>query len=101
LAQRAVEAGFFLGVDGPLTYPRSDPLRDLVAALPLDHWLLETDCPYLAPQPVRGRRNEPAYLGYIAEALAHGQGVSLEEVARRTTANACRLFPGLKEALER
>lgn len=100
LARRAVEAGFLLGVDGPLTYPKAQGLRSLVASFPLEHWLLETDCPYLPPQPVRGQRNEPAYVRFVAEALAAAQGTSLEEVARQTTANACRLFPALREALQ-
>jgi TatD DNase family protein len=64
----------------------------LVAELPLDRLLLETDCPYLAPQARRGKRNEPAYLSYIAAKVAELQGVHVQDVARATTANAQRLF---------
>lgn len=87
-----LELGFFLGIDGPVTYPNAQDLRSVVAQVPLDRLLLETDCPYLAPQTRRGKRNEPAYLCYIAEKIAEVKGVSVEKVARITTANAKRLF---------
>ena len=95
-ADDALELGFYLGIDGPVTYPNAHDLRSVVAGLPLDRLLLETDCPYLTPQARRGKRNEPAYLGYIAEKIAETKGISVEQVARVTTANAERLF-GLKE----
>jgi TatD DNase family protein len=91
-ARRGLDLGFLLGVDGPVTYPNARDLRALVAQLPLERLLLETDCPYLAPQPRRGQRNEPAFLPYIAEKLAQVHGVPLAEVVRRTTASARRLF---------
>jgi TatD DNase family protein len=91
-ARQALDLGFYLGVDGPITYPNADDLRALVAKLSLERLLLETDCPYLTPQPRRGQRNEPAFLPYIADQLAQVCGVSPEEVARTTTVNARRLF---------
>jgi TatD DNase family protein len=91
-AQRALDLGFFLSFGGILTFPKSEPLRAVAAAVPLERLLLETDSPYLAPQPVRGRRNEPAYLRYVAEGLAARRGLSLEAVAAQTTANARQLF---------
>jgi TatD DNase family protein len=99
-AHRALDMGFYIGVDGPVTYPNAGELRALVAQLPLGRLLLETDCPYLAPQPRRGQRNEPAFLPYIAERLAQVCGVPLGEVARTTTANARRLFglPAVSQA---
>jgi TatD DNase family protein len=92
MAKAAVEAGYSLGVDGPLTYKKSDGLRAIFAAAPLDHILIETDAPYLAPQARRGQRNEPAYVREVAEKLAEIRGLTVDEIARATTANAARLF---------
>ena len=92
MAQAALALGFCVGVDGPVTYPSAGDLRAIVAQLPLDRLLLETDCPYLPPQAWRGRRNEPAYLTYIAATVAEVKGVDLAKVAEVTTANAARLF---------
>lgn len=97
LAQKALELGFFLGVDGPVTYPNATALRSTVAQLPLGRLLLETDCPFLSPQAQRGRRNEPAYIPYIAEQVARLHGVSVGQVARATSANARQLFGLLEE----
>jgi TatD DNase family protein len=92
VAQVALDLGFYLGVDGPVTFPNAHALQSMVAELPLEHLLLETDCPYLAPQARRGKRNEPAYLPYIAEKIAELKGLSPSEVARTTTRNAQYLF---------
>jgi TatD DNase family protein len=92
VAHAALALGFCIGVDGPVTYPSAGGLRAIVAQLPLDRLLLETDCPYLPPQAWRGRRNEPAYLTYIAAKVAEVKGVDLAKVAEVTTANAARLF---------
>ena len=94
IARTALDLGFYLGVDGPVTYPNASarPLQALVAELPLDRLVLETDCPYLAPQARRGKRNEPAYLSYIGSQVAELKGVDVLDVARVTTANAQRLF---------
>jgi TatD DNase family protein len=91
-AQTAMDLGFYLGIDGPVTYPNARSLQSLVTKLPLDRALLETDCPYLTPQARRGRRNEPAYIPYIAEKVAELQDITVREVARVTTANARHLF---------
>jgi TatD DNase family protein len=92
LAQRAVALGLHLGIGGMLTFKRSDELRAIVAELPLDRLLLETDSPYLAPVPKRGRTNEPAYIPFIAQALAALHGTDTATIARRTTENFFRLF---------
>jgi TatD DNase family protein len=84
--------GLHLCIGGPITFPKSQALREAVRALPLDRILLETDCPYLTPVPYRGRRNEPAYVLYVAEAVAELKGLTVEEVSRRTTENVRRLF---------
>lgn len=92
MAKELLKMGWFLGVDGPLTFKNSAKLPEIVAKIPLDRLLLETDCPYLAPVPMRGKRNEPAYIKYIAEKVAQIRGISLEEVAKVTTNNAIALF---------
>ncbi|HIE52372.1 MAG TPA: TatD family deoxyribonuclease [Armatimonadetes bacterium] len=92
LAERYLARGFYIGLDGPVTFPKASRLHDLAAHLPLNALLLETDCPYLTPHPYRGRRNEPAYLRYIAERVAQLRGLTVEAVAEVTSANAVRLF---------
>jgi TatD DNase family protein len=88
----AVEMGFYLGLGGILTFKRSDELRATVQALPLDRLILETDAPYLAPQPVRGKPNEPAYVAHVAATLAEVKSLPVAEIARATTDNFFRLF---------
>ncbi len=92
MAQEAIALGFYLGVDGPVTFKNSGELRELVATLPLERLLVETDAPFLTPHPHRGRRNEPAFVCHIAAQVAALHGLSLEELARQTTANARCLF---------
>jgi len=92
LADAFLDLGLDLGIGGPLTFPKNGALRDAVRHVPLDRILLETDCPYLTPVPYRGRRNEPAYVRYVAEAIAELKGLTVDEVAERTTANTCRVF---------
>ncbi len=87
-----LELGFSIGISGPITFPKANRLRAVAAAVPLERLLVETDCPYLTPLPYRGRRNEPAYVRHVAEAVARARGVSLETVAQATTSNTCRLF---------
>lgn len=91
-ALRAARLGFALGVDGPVTYPKNGALREALAAAGLDRLVLETDSPYLPPQSSRGKRNDPRALPEIAGALGALFGAPVEEVARRTTANALDLF---------
>jgi TatD DNase family protein len=91
-AERAMELGFLISFAGHLTYPKSQPLRDVAAKVPLDRLLVETDAPFLAPVPNRGKRNEPAWVADTAAVLAEVKGVSVEEIASATTKNFERLF---------
>ena len=90
-AERAIELGFMLGIGGVLTYKNSG-LDKVVATIDMSHLLLETDSPYLAPNPYRGKRNESAYVRFIAARLAEIKGLTVAEVANITTENAIRLF---------
>ena len=92
MAQEVIEMGFYVSIPGPVTFTNAHRLPELVRALPLERLLIETDCPYLTPHPYRGKRNEPAYVRLVAEAIAQIRGIPLEQVARITTANARALF---------
>lgn len=92
VAEEAVALGFYLGFTGPLTYKNADDLRAIAARAPLDRILLETDGPYLAPTPHRGKRNEPAFVRLTADRLGALRGLDLDAIAAQTTANAVRLF---------
>lgn len=92
LAQAALELGFYLSMSGITAFPKSSDLRAIFAAAPIDRILLETDSPYLAPPPHRGRRNEPAYTAFTAAAGAEIFGLTLPDFAATTTANFDRLF---------
>ncbi|MFN3278532.1 MAG: TatD family hydrolase [Paracoccus hibiscisoli] len=92
LAQAALDLGFYLSMSGIAAFPRSQDLRDIFKAAPLDRILVETDSPYLAPPPHRGRRNEPAYVAHTAAVGADLFGLSLTDFAARTEANFDRLF---------
>ena len=81
-----------ISVGGPATYPKNDRLESVLRAVPRDRLLLETDCPYLAPQKFRGKRNEPSYIPIIAARIAEIWDVSGEEAGRITTQNAIHLF---------
>lgn len=91
-AQRAIALNFCIGITGPITFKNARQKQDMVALLPLDHLLIETDAPYLAPHPHRGKRNEPAFVAEIADKIAQLQSRNQEEVASVTTNNAVRLF---------
>lgn len=91
-ACEAVELGFYLGFGGVLTFPKSESVREAARAVPAEKLLLETDAPYLAPLPYRGKRNEPAYTAVTAAKLAEVRGCSTEEIARQTTHNFETLF---------
>ncbi len=92
IARRVLALGMHIGIAGPVTYPKSQKLQQVAAQVPLERLLVETDCPYLAPQRYRGRRNEPAYVMYVAEQIARMRGLSFDEVARMTAENAAALF---------
>jgi len=90
-AEAIIELGFILGIGGPLTYKKS-ALPEALQNISLDHMVLETDAPYLPPTPHRGKRNESSYIPLIAQKLAEVKGVSIGEVATRTTQNALQIF---------
>jgi TatD DNase family protein len=91
-AREYLDMGFYLSFTGIITFKSADALRDVVRKVPLERMFVETDSPYLAPVPHRGRRNEPAYVRLVAETVAKVKGTSLEQVARVTTDNVGRLF---------
>lgn len=92
LADKSIELGGYISISGIITFKKSEELREIVRTLPLERLLVETDAPYLAPLPHRGKPNEPAYTRYTAEKLAEIKGVSLEDVAEQTTNNFLKLF---------
>lgn len=92
LAKAALELGFYLSMSGIAAFPKSQELRDIFAATPIDRILVETDAPYLAPPPYRGKRNEPAYTVHTATKGAEAFGMPIAEFAAQTTANFDRLF---------
>lgn len=91
-AQAFLDLGFFLSFSGVLTFPKAEPLRQVAKMVPLDRVLVETDCPYLAPQPWRGKVNEPAYVAATAGTLAELHGISTEEAARLTWQNTLAAY---------
>jgi TatD DNase family protein len=92
LARRAIAIGLHISFTGILTFKNSGALRAIAAELPAERILVETDAPYLAPGPFRGKRNEPAYVVETAKVLAQARGVSLDDIAGQTTENFFRLF---------
>ncbi|HVM79763.1 MAG TPA: TatD family hydrolase [Stellaceae bacterium] len=92
LAENALKIGFYISLSGIVTFKNAEPLRAIVRDLPLDRMLVETDAPYLAPVPLRGKQNEPAFIVYTAAEVARLKGLSIDELARITTANFFRLF---------
>ena len=92
MAREVLKMDWFLGVDGPLTYKNAAKLPEIVQALPLERLLIETDAPYLAPVPMRGKQNEPAFVKYVAEKVAELKNLPLEDVANQTTLNAIELY---------
>lgn len=98
-ARQLLDLGMFISFSGILTFRNADALRDCARRLPLDRILIETDAPYLAPVPHRGKTNEPALVPAVAETLASGRGDTLQTIAVQTTANARLLFQAAEEAL--
>lgn len=92
MARRVIELGLFVSIAGPVTFKNAGHLTDIAAQIPLESLLIETDCPFLAPSLFRGKRNEPAYVRYVAEKIAHIRGISVEDVAEHTSKNFARLF---------
>ena len=92
MARQLVNMGWYIGFTGVLTFKNARKAVETAQSIPLDRIVLETDCPFMAPEPFRGKRNDPGYLYRMAEQLAQIRGISLEEVAQATTANAKRLY---------
>jgi len=92
IAQTYLEMGFYIALGGVVTFKQATSLLPMVKALPLNRLLLETDCPFLAPQLLRGKRNEPAYIYQTADFIAKVRGIDYDTLAQQTTQNACRLF---------
>ncbi len=95
LCQRGLALGAYVSVSGILSFKSAKEVRAVIKQVPLDRVILETDCPYLTPMPYRGRRNEPSYLPYVADALADLHGTTREEIGATCEANALRLFQGV------
>lgn len=92
---KVLRAGLYVGVNGILTFNRDSQLAEVYQAMPLERIVLETDAPYLAPKPYRGKVDQPAYIRPIAEYLADQRNITIDEVAQQTTANAVRIYPAL------
>ncbi|MHB8828121.1 MAG: TatD family hydrolase [Syntrophales bacterium] len=92
MAKRCIDLGFHISIAGPVTYKKSEQLRIVALGIPLDAMLIETDSPYLAPQPWRGKRNEPAFVVETARRIAEIRGIAIEEVDAATELNTRRLF---------
>lgn len=92
LAETGLSLGAYVAFSGIITFKKAEDVRAVAETVPLDRLLIETDCPYLAPVPHRGRRNEPAYVSHVAEKLAEIKGVSVDEIVTATTDNFFRLF---------
>lgn len=95
MAKKYVDMGLYIGIGGVLTFKNAKKLKEVAAEIPLDKIVLETDCPYMAPEPHRGKRNDSTYIKYVVKALAEIKGISEEEVERVTFENACKLY-GIK-----
>ncbi|MBS4198002.1 TatD family hydrolase [Lederbergia citri] len=92
VAKQCLDLNFYISLGGPVTFKNAKKPKEVAIQVPLDRLLIETDCPYLAPHPYRGKRNEPSYVRLVAEQIADLKGISLEEVAQITTANAKKVF---------
>ena len=92
MAEEYVKMGYYIGVGGVVTFKNGKKLKSVVEAIPLTSIVLETDCPYLAPEPNRGKRNESAYIQYVAEEIARLKGISVEEVLTQTEINAKQVY---------
>lgn len=92
MAEKIISMGFFISIAGPVTFKNARRLREVAKIVPDEYLLIETDAPYLTPEPLRGKRNEPSYLFYTAKTVAEIRGISLEDLSRITTLNAKRLF---------
>ena len=92
MAERFMDMGFYIGIGGVVTFKNSKKLQEVAKAMPLERLVLETDCPYLAPDPHRGERNDSSYISYVADKIAELRGISTRELVDITTANAKRMY---------
>ncbi|MDH2454693.1 TatD family hydrolase [Priestia megaterium] len=92
VAKQCMDMNMYISFGGPVTFKNAKKPKEVATELPLDKLLIETDCPYLTPHPFRGKRNEPGYVSYVAEQIAELKGITYEELAAMTTANAKKLF---------
>ncbi|MFS1516827.1 TatD family hydrolase [Bacillus sp. SCS-151] len=95
VAKKCMDMNFYISLGGPVTFKNAKKPKEVAKDIPLENLLIETDCPYLAPHPYRGKRNEPSYVKYVAESIAHLKGITVEEVSEKTALNAKKLF-GIK-----
>ena len=95
VARAALDLGFYISMSGIVTFKSAQELRDVAAFVPLDRLLIETDSPYLAPVPYRGKVNNPSYVPHVARQIAEVRGLAVEHVAEATSANFDRLFTGV------
>lgn len=91
-AMKFIDLGYYISIPGTVTYPKAEQARDVATRVPLERLLIETDCPFVAPVPKRGKRNEPYYVSYVAEEIARLREMDLETLAFRTSENAVKLF---------
>ncbi|MFC7370827.1 TatD family hydrolase [Fictibacillus iocasae] len=91
-AQQCMEMNFYISFGGPVTFKNARKVKEVAKEIPLEWLLIETDCPYLSPHPLRGKRNEPSYVKYVAETLAELKEIHLEELIKKTSDNAHRIF---------
>ena len=91
-AKAALDLGFYISFSGIITFKNAQAMKEVAKSIPLDRLLIETDAPYLAPAPYRGKMNEPAFVSYVAQTLADVLGLPIETIAKQTTENFCRLF---------
>lgn len=91
-AKECIKKGFYIALGGVVTFKNAKKVHEIAKNIPLEHLLLETDAPYLTPEPYRGKRNEPAYVKFVAEKIAELRGISFEEIAQATTKNAREVF---------
>ena len=92
MAKQAIDMGFYISISGIVTFKSASELQQVVKAIPLDRLLIETDSPWLAPVPYRGKQNQPGYVVEVAEFIANLKGISIEQLAEQTTENFYQLF---------
>ena len=92
MAKACMDMGFYISIPGSITFRNADRFREIVKSIPLESLLVETDAPFITPEPFRGKRNEPSYVRYTAQKVAEIKKVTFEKVAEMTTVNALRVY---------